>query len=64
MYRSNRTGEKEDIQYICPCLLVGTVLGLIASLLFTKNLVGFCTGTALGLITGAVIDIYHNRNER
>lgn len=29
-----------------------------------KNLVGLCTGTALGLIVGAVIDIYQNKNEQ
>ncbi|NLM75048.1 MAG: hypothetical protein GX187_03015 [Clostridiaceae bacterium] len=64
MHRGNKTGDKENIQYICLCLFVGTILGLFASLILTKNLVGLCTGTALGLIVGAVIDIYQNKNEQ
>ncbi|NMA65838.1 MAG: hypothetical protein GX957_06290 [Clostridiaceae bacterium] len=64
MSKSNKTGDKEDIQYMGLCLTAGTALGIIVSLIFTKNLVGLCAGTALGLITGAVIDIYQYRNQR
>ncbi len=63
MNRKNRTSQKDNFQYTSLCLMIGTVLGIAVSLIFTKNIVALCAGTALGLITGTIIDSYNNRNE-
>jgi len=61
MKKRNRTNQADKIQYTGLCLTVGAVFGILVSLLFTKNIIALCAGTALGLITGTIIDSYTNR---